>query len=387
MVKSCETLKLAKSCKTLKLTKSAIDRATPQSDGKQRLYIDSELRGFGCCVGVRTKTYYVQSSKHGRLVIGHHGVFTLDQARHEARQILARIARGENPKSGGGITLSQALKLTTETLQTKGRSAKTISGYQYVIERYLKDWLDHPLSEITRDDAHGRHLALAKIGKPTADGTLVAFRAVYNRALRGHPELPPNPCINVDFFRVKREKTELPLSQLHVWYKAVAALDNPIRRDYLLFVLHTGQRRTSAAEARWEQVDFKQRVLHIPNPKGGRAFALPLTPYLVKLLRARKKENDTVFGNLPWIFPAESASGHIAEPREEFDGVKWTPHDLRRWFITTTKEVNLHPWDIKLLVNHAMSGVTEGYHQHEVERLRPAMNAVGAKLLALCKGK
>ena len=403
---------MAQTCETAKLTKRAVDTAAPQPNGKQRLYFDTDLHGFGLCVGAGAKTYFAQGTVRGRfrrVTIGRHGVFTVDQARREAQQVLAKIARGEDPAEEKrkaairGFTLQQALDLSEQSLKNKGRSARTISDYRYIIETYLKTWRDRPLNEITRHDAQQRHLKIAadvaagrfangrerdaRHGRGTADRVMVAFRAVYNRALRGHPELPANPCINVDFFRVKHEQTELPLSQLHQWYRHVATLDNPIRRDYLLFVLHTGQRRTSAAVARWEHVDFAQRVLHVPNPKGGHPFALPLTDYLVKMLRTRQRENAEAFEDSPWVFPAASASGHIAEPREDFEGVKWTPHDLRRWFITAATDLKLHPWDIKLLVNHRLpSGdVTAGYVQHEVERLRPAMDAIGAKLRALCK--
>ena len=402
---------MAKSCETIKFTKRTIDAALPQGGGKQRLYFDSELRGFGLCVGARTKTYFAQGTVRGRfqrITIGRHGVFTVDEARREAQQVLAKIARGDNPIEDKrkaairGFTLAQALELCEQTLKTKGRSDKTIHGYKYAIETYLKDWLARPLSEISRDDVHRRHLKIAADvasgryangrprheghGKVTADSVLIAFRAVYNRALRGHPELPANPCINVDFFRVKREKKELPLSQLHHWFKHVAQIENAIRRDYLIFALYTGQRRTSAAEARWEHVDFAQRVLTIPKPKGGRSFALPLTGFLLELLSARQKANAELFEDSPWVFPALSASGHIAAPHEEFEGVAWTLHDTRRWFISTASELNLHPWDIKLLVNHRLpSGdVTAGYVKHEVDRLRPAMEAISAKLRMLC---
>lgn len=414
---------MSKTCEAIKLTKRAVDSAGPliAPDGvRQRLYFDTELRGFGLCVGAGAKTYFAQRSVNGRsrrVTIGRHGVFTVDQARKEAQQLLAKMARGVDPiaekrkASSRGFNLRQALDLCEQTLKTKKRSEKTISGYRYAIEKYLADWLDRPLAEITREEVNKRHQKIAADvaagkyageykngrkrkrhnghGQATANSALVAFRAVYNRAQRAHPELPVNPCINIDWFVIEREKKELPLSKLHQWHKHVAALENSIRRDYLLFTLHTGLRRESAAEAQWEHVDFARRVLHVPRPKGGRAFDLPLTDYLVRLLKARKKENDEIFEDSPWIFPAESATGHIAEPREEFDGIKWTPHDLRRWFITAAESLNLSPYVIKSLVNHSLpSGdVTAGYIQQEVERLRPDMEKIGAKLRTLCKAK
>src|SRR5687768_5234316 len=133
---------MAKSCETIKLTKRHVDAAAPQPDGKQRLYFDNDLRGFGLCVGAKSKTYFAQGTVRGRfqrVTIGRHGVFTVDQARREAQQVLAKIARGDDPQEEKrkaavrGFTLQQALDLCEQTLETKGRSEKTINGYKYSV--------------------------------------------------------------------------------------------------------------------------------------------------------------------------------------------------------------------------------------------------------------
>jgi len=405
---------MARTCETIKITKRTVDAATPLLEPgtapRQRLYLDTALRGFGLCVGATAKTYFAQRTVRGRSVrvtIGRHGEFTVDQARREAQQLLAKMARGLDPVEekrkarARGFTLSQALDLCVERLKSKGRSASTIDGYRYSIETYLKDWLTRPLAEITRQDVRLRHQKIAadvaagrfakgrprtkEHGARTANSALVAFRAVYNAAAREHPELPSGPTLSVNWFKSERPEA-LPLSELHTWAAKVTALDNPIRRDFLFFTSHTGLRRTSAVTARWGDINFERRVLHVPNPKGGKAFDLPLTDFLVELLRTRKKDNAEVFEDSPWIFPALSESGHISEPREEFVGIDWKIHDLRRWFITAAESLDLSPYVIKALANHALpSGdVTAGYIQHEVERLRPAMEAIGERLRAAC---
>jgi integrase len=204
--------------------------------------------------------------------------------------------------------------------------------------------------------------------------------------MREHEALPSNPTVNVDWYRSVPRKAALPVSQLHRWYTAVMAIENPIRRDFLRFALFTGLRRTNATEVRWEHVDFENRTIHIPKPKSQRPFDLPLSDFLVELLEQRKRENAEVFEDSPWVFPSLSATGHMTEPKETFEGITWTTHDCRRWFITVAESLDVSPYAVKLLVNHAMpSGdVTGGYIQHEVERLRPPMQAITNRLLALC---
>src|SRR5438309_1195111 len=105
---------MSNTCITKKLTKREVDAAQPlflkagtklkndrqlKSDElRQRLYFDTELPGFGLCVGAKAKTYFAQGTVRGgfqRITIGRHGVFTVDQARREAQQVLAKIARGD----------------------------------------------------------------------------------------------------------------------------------------------------------------------------------------------------------------------------------------------------------------------------------------------------
>jgi len=65
------------------------------------------------------KTYFVKREVNGKTVqvtIGPHGVFSPEQARKEAQQLLAKLARGMNPNEEKkaerirGITLEEAYR-------------------------------------------------------------------------------------------------------------------------------------------------------------------------------------------------------------------------------------------------------------------------------------
>lgn len=390
----------------VRLTKTVIDGAThlmrtdPATGAlvpRQRLLFDSEMRGFGVLVGVSKKTFVVQRDVRGKAVrhtIGAYGPFTVEQARKEARQLLARMARGENVNDTKrrerqrGITLESAWELYQGHLVTKSRSAKTIEGYEYIMSKYLKTWLPKALADISREDVHRKHKGLGKSSGPyTANGVFRVFRAVYNRARRQHTELPENPCDNIDWFPEHRRPTKLAQSSLADWYQEVSALPEPVRRDYLLLVLFSGLRRTSASEIRWEHVDFERRLLHIPNPKGGRAFDLPLSDFLVDLLRERQRSDAALESD--WVFPASSESGHIEEPKEgpKRIGTAFRIHDLRNHFITVAESLDISQYAIKLLVNHTLprDDVTAGYVQVDVERLRAPMQEITDRLRLLCR--
>ena len=306
---------MARTSETARLTKRSVDSATPWVDDhgkiRQKLYFDRDMKGFGLCVGAKSKTFFAQREVRGRQVrvtIGRYGIFTADEARTEARQLLARMAKGENPNEtkraerARSVTFRDALELYLAQPTGRGgtpRSVKTLQDYRSSAERYLKDWLDQPLADIKRRDVYDKHRKIASDisdgsgrfsggGTYAANGAMRMFRAVYNRATRQHEDLPANPCVNIDWFPEFRREAAIPYAELHRWYTDVMEIRSPIRRDYLCFVLFTGLRKQNAAEVRWEHVDFEARTLLVPKPKSRRPFSLPLSDFLVGLLEARR---------------------------------------------------------------------------------------------------
>jgi integrase len=218
-----------------------------------------------------------------------------------------------------------------------------------------------------------------------------AFRAVYRHAMRRYDRLPATPTVAVDWYREKRRRAAIPEDKLGAWYAEAGEIANSIRRDYLLFCLFTGMRREAAACVRRDHVDLDGKVLYVPRPKGGaaRAFNLPLSDFLVELLRRRMVENEPFFPKSPWIFPAHTrkSEGHLVEPREVFKNVPFTVHGLRDTYITAAHRAGVSKIDVKLLVNHALpnTDVTEGYiaERDALEHLRPLQQRITDRLRKL----
>lgn len=392
---------MAKTSIQVKLTKTTVDDARPLVvDGmpRQRLYLDTELKGFGLCVGAKTKTFFTQRDIGGktvRVTVGRYGVFTVAQAREEARGLLIEMTKGVNPnrvkerRRTASMTLGEALVMHLGS--NKRRSERTITGYRYLADQYLADWLDRPLMDFTRKETRDRHKKIGvDHGHYAANSAFRVFRAVYNAALKVHEELGVNPAIAVDWFPEQRRKAAILSADLAAWYQEVVKLTNPIRRDYLIFVMFTGLRRENAASARWSDVDWDNSALLVPYPKSGRPFQLPLSDALIDLLRSRQtcEKSQTTFPGSPWVFPADSKTGHIAEPREKL-GVSFSIHGLRNTFITVAESQNISPYAIKMLVNHGTpdkQDVTAGYITPELERLREPMQQITDHLKALLQG-
>lgn len=155
------------------------------------------------------------------------------------------------------------------------------------------------------------------------------LRAIYNHARKTNRSLPrDNTADAVDWNEEKRRDTGMGVSELKGWFGELAALDNPVRREFHLLTLLSGSRITALQEVRPGHIDFRRRTLHIEKPKGGRkrAFDIPLSREMILcLIRAiRFGRQMHPLQSQKWIFPGDSASGHIAEAKEDRDTLsKW----------------------------------------------------------------
>jgi integrase len=392
---------------TIRLTEKSIAKLeAPDPRGAQTIHWDSELKGFGvlCSGATNAKSYVVQHLLPGgrtrRVTIARTNVIKLDDATKRAKELLAAFYRGIDPKAGrrGVATLRSAL---TEYLEARtDLRPRSADGYRESVERHLAPWLDLPLRDITRDMVEDRLRKIAKevakgrqhTGNATANGAMRAFRVLYNHAADRAPPANPMPANPVKLKKVWLPVTprtrSLGADELPRFYEAVCGLSNAVAKDYLLLLLFSGLRRREATGLRWEHVDFAERVIRLPaaRTKAGRKLDLPMSDFVHGILVARR-----ALGDAEWVFPAPSKSGHIEEPRHPLDlvrdacGIYVAAHDLRRTYVTAAESTDMSVLALKALVNHSLGkGVTEGYVQMNVERLREPAQRVCDKLKALC---
>jgi integrase len=379
---------------TLRFTKRAID-TLPHPEKGQVLYRDEMLRGFGLRAGAQSKVYFAEGqvqNRTRRVTIGRADVVGVDAARKRALGILSDMAMGVDPNAEKrrveqeSVTLSQAFDRFFATRTTIADSTREI--YKRTVGLYLKDWRRTPVTSISRQMILKRHQRIAKAnGEITANNVMRHFRSVYNVTAAAHDEFPPNP-VNIltqarAWYPERRRRGAVAAHDLPAWWAAV--MDEPdYSRDFLLIAMFTGMRRNEIAALRWEQIDLTERALHIPKTKNGDPLDLPLSDYLVTLLRERQDQA----GASPWVFPGTGCKGHIVETKKftarvtERSGVAFTLHDLRRTFITIAESLDVPHYALKRLLNHRLSGdVTAGYIVSSAERLRGPVSLVAAKIL------
>jgi site-specific recombinase XerD len=346
-----------------------------------------------------------------RVSIGDAREISTRTARATAKEYLAQISRGQHPNplqnqpSGSGVnveekttsagaTLKQAWERYLEAhLMRKGRSEGTIAGYRDHVERVFAEWLDTPLCELGEDPGRvaKKHDDVTKENGPyIANGSMRTLRAIYNHARKANKKLAPdNPADAVDWNEEKRRDTGMGLSDLKGWFSELAAMDNPVRREFHLLTLLSGSRPTALQEIKPSHINFRRRTLHVPKPKGGskRAFDIPLSrEMLLCLVRAIRFGREMYpLQAREWVFPADSESGHIAETKEHRDELSKLGNELRQAFRTVATAAGVSDFDAKLLTNHSIPGVNAGYitrHKLLEDHLRRQQQAISSAVFA-----
>jgi integrase len=420
--------------------KSVAKLRAPDPSGQQTLHWDAALPGFGLLVsGVSDARTWVVKAAGKRRKIGRADVLNLEQARAEARKAMLGLAAGIDPraKKASAATLGEICEAYVSLASLKPRTAES---YRDAAKRYFADWLDKPISSITREmverrhkqiadevaarnraaiaqhakdhlrraerterdwpEASARHRALweaAKERKPrsgqaVANGAMRVLRLLWNFALDKDPSLGPNPVkLKKQWFKVKRRRRLVKDDDMEKFYAAVMTLENHVQRDFIRLVLFTGLRRRECARLDWDAVDFKAGIIRVPSSstKNDEPLDLPMSDAARDILIARR-----AIGNAKFIFPANSASGHIEEPKSALAevaarcGVRVSVHDLRRTFASVAERSGVTFLALKALVNHTIDDnsddVTAGYVIVSSEQLREAAQRVADRMKELC---
>lgn len=387
----------------IRLIKSEIDKLPLPTGGQRIEYFDKDLSGFGLRVTENKKTYFVMSRVKGKLTrvtIGQHGVFTPDKARKIAAEILVELRKGtdinrEKAKSRDrGETLRAILEKYFQ-VKTDLRP-NTVSTYKSLMQNHLANWLDMPISEISKNMVSKRHLNLAdKIGRAQANNTMRTLRLLYNFAYAlNDGDMPENPVQRLShikqWFHIDRRRTMLKEHEIQPWFLAVNEIVNPIIRDYLLFVLFTGLREQEALSLRWVDLCFEDRTFTIrkESAKNKRECVLPMSGFVFSLLQQRFAQHENDF-----VFPGTGKTGHLVEVHRQLKaievktGIKIGLHDLRRTFASIAESETSYI-AVKTLLNHAISSdVTQGYIQVPMADLRKAVEKISHRILKAIKGR
>ncbi len=388
--------------KTIKLTKQSLSDLPM---GLGRLPIDDRLiNGLYVYSGTTKKSIYLrrrlkgQQNKRFFKVCDWSSGLSTEQIRKAANTIGSSIMVGSDPTleknaaKPDSVLLGVAFERLMET-RVRGKNSiqkSTEEQYRYSYKTDLVKWANKPLTKITGDDVEKLHRERSKTSKSRANMAVRLIRMIYKYAMEvyrdeeSNPIVTYNPADRITTFKLQnkipRRTGHINKKQLKPWFEAVQGSCNEIVADLLIFTLLTGLRRNESSQLTWDRVDLVKNTFTIIENKSKRSVEVPLSDFLVDMLKRRKKGVGTGI----YVFPAGLKSGYLKDWRKQCDkvieasDVEFIPHDLRRTFITIAESLDVSPYAIKMLVNHALPAddVTGGYIQMDIERLRQPMQKI-----------
>lgn len=402
-----------------KLTKRAVDALTPPATGQTFLW-DGEMRGFGVrALPSGLKAYVLQYRTAGRsrrLVLGRHGVLTVEQARNDAREKLVAVTKGHDPAmdrvdAGRAITLAEvcdwylAAAAAGELLGRKRRpiKASTLVMDRSRIEQHIKPLLGaRQVRSLTLADIETAQASIAagrtaRASKSARGGRIVGGPGVASRTmstLHGLLEhatrlgkLNTNPARGVRRLAGSPRERRLSAAELAALGQAMISAEadgeHPLGIATIRLLLLTGFRRQEAIGLRRDWIDLDRRCVRFPDTKSGpqiRVLGQSAIDQLRRLLAS---------GTEPYVFPADWGDGHFTAVRSVLNrlcssvGIKTvTPHTLRHTYASVAGDLGFSELTIKALLGHAARGVTQRY-VHLDEAVRLAADRVSSEIAQL----
>ena len=389
-------------------TKKKITDLPKAEKGKMDIYYDSKIIGLAVRVtGTGVKSFRVRKRIEGKYIpktLGRFPDMTIDQARVEAIKALNQFSSGIDPnkeardKKIKGITLIEVMNDYAHHKKNLIKD-KTIRDYQIIFNSYLSEWKNNELVAINRSMVEKKHRTIGKKSIYRANATMRLLRALFNFAIgeyedsNGNPIIQHNPVQKIShkkaWFREKVRTNIIEPNDLKDWFKAVNTLPlNKVNtthkntsetvKDYLLILLFTGLRPGEAINLAWDNIDFKNNLLNIEDTKNHEEHTLPLTNFIMDILKHRKNESlgSVVF---PGYNPNKSLVNSNRQVKKviENSGVQFLLHDLRRTFATYADSLYIQHSTIKRLMNHKETDVTSvHYIQPSIETLRKPMQQI-----------
>ena len=208
---------------------------------------------------------------------------------------------------------------------------------------------------------------------------------------RHHDYRGDNPTEAVDKLPEPSRERFLTPDELKRFFTAVDGLESEMYADFFRMLIFTGSRRSNVQSMRWDELSLSDGRWTIPaaKAKSGRTMSVPLSADALKILKRRQ---EAVNGS-PWVFPGQSAAGHMIQPAYQWMTVTKAAnlhdlriHDLRRTLgsVMAQQGASLHL--IGQVLGHTNPTSTMIYARFQPSNLKEAVNKAGDFMRSAAKG-
>ena len=403
----------------INLTAGAIERLTCPAGKQQAFMRDSEAPGLRVRVTAAGAKSFVYEAKLDRQTIrrtiGDVKLWSIEQARAEARRLAVVLDSGQDPRAiERQQQADKAAQAAAAIVQAVAAQREAVTAGEawaaYVAERtpqwgelHRKDHerLTRAGGETSKRGTRGRGVTIAGplhplLALPLRDLTPAVIEAWAAREAQTRPTAarlawrllkaflgwcaeqpkyaPVLPSLNPAKTKKAREALGKPKAkddsllkeQLPAWFAAVRSIGNPTVAAYLQTLLLTGARPGEVLALRWDDLNTQWKGLTIRDKVEGERV-IPLTPYVLHMLAALPRRNAFVFAS------NRTDDAPLTEPNHAHDkactvaGIEGlTLHGLRRSFGTLTEWLEVPAGVVAQIQGHKPSATAEKHY-----RVRP----------------
>ena len=267
---------------------------------------------------------------------------------------------------------SDYLTRLTDTLVPGQSGFADLPNKRRNIEQYLSPYFGnrhiHKITDFAVENyIRQRHDQGAK--QATINRELSTLSHLFNKAVNWKWIKPEQrPAIGKG---TEEEKPIVILSndQQKALMQAAIADQNPDTWLFVAFGLNTAMRHSEIMRVRWDQIDFHNRRINIPEAKAGQRQQ-PITRTLAELLAKERDQRDDTHGYIFAPNQINTKTGHRLYMSKQFartvtraklDPAKVTPHIMRHTAITHLVQPGVDLPTIKRISGHKTLKVLERY--------------------------
>ena len=346
------------------------------------LYVDVLANGR-----MAFRVRYRQDGKKRVHTLGNARLLTVAEARDLASTALRKVIAGGDPKAVDlpidGPTIAHFF--TQQYLPFVKSYKRSWDTDETMIRNHLVPALgDRSMGSLIPPDI--ARVVESMRSRDYAAGTinrvLVLLRYGYTLALRWHIDgVDSNPAKELKNLKednkIERYLTPEQTTRL---LAAVRHSQNSLLASIVAFLLFTGARKREALDAKWQDIDWRQKLWRIPKTKSGKVRHVPLSSGALKLLRDLKEKANPaieyIFANPRTRLPFVSIFYSWDTARTEAGLPELRIHDLRHSFASFLVNAGRSLYEVQELLGHAEIRTTSRYAHLSRERLREAVEVV-----------
>ena len=320
--------------------------------------------------GVWWVLYYDQYNRRHREKVGlkSAAISIYRQRKTEIRQ--GKFEPEDIERKHQNVLVSEIIKDFEKASEARGR--KSLADIRQRL-RYWSDRLgDRPAKSVMNTDIEDARLDLAQGRLPghrhkrkkapravaTVNRYLATLKSVFLLAIENE-KVTRNPFRKVKLQKENNARVRFLTEEEEA--RILKAVPKPYQA-MILFAIHTGMRFSEQTKLKWEEVDFRQRVVKIRDSKSGKARHIPLNTVVLDVLKGIPRSIGC-----PFVFYTENGTQRTLMARQwpgwlkqaGVENFHW--HDLRHTFASRLVMRGVDLYTVKELLGHQSIEMTQRY--------------------------